>query len=315
MAYQEVLAPASAAAVIDAIRSFAAANGWTVERNNLVGSLRTLTLSRAGLDYVHIYNPTTAELRILGSIDYASGTAPEATTRRSKFSAVNMSGIGPYTKMFMFAGATPSPYLHVVIELATAGVYRHISFGMIEKWEAFTGGTYTAASNWNSSGSSQAPGYNGNNHALFGRDNTSSGSTQGDSVRCDFAADSRTDAWFSITNNQGELSAAAGIISNQTDLTAIVNNCDENVFSNRSILHPTDLKINRVGNYWSRIGRFPNVRFCSIFKYTPADEITIGSDIWKIFPMCRKFTPNLNTAFPVYDAHSNYYAYAYKKEA
>lgn len=315
MAYQEVLAPATAAAVIDAIRSFAAANGWTVERNTLVGSNRTLTLSRAGLNYIHIYNVDTLNIYMRGSIDYDSGTSPDATTRRSKYAQMNLITAGPFTKMFLFADATPTPHIHVVLEIGTAGIYRHLSFGMIEKWEAFTGGTYCAASFWNPTGSSASLGYNGQNHALFGRDVDHSTSERGDSVRCDFAADARTDAWFKTSYDQGVLSAATGIRAAQVELTALVNNCDENSFSNRTILHPTDLMINRVGNYWSRIGRFPNVRFCNIKKYTPADEFTIGSDTWKIFPMCRKWTSQLNTAFPVYDAHSDYYAYAYKKVA
>ena len=69
--------------------------------------------------------------------------------------------------------------------------------------------------------------------------------------------------------------------------------------------------VNRVGDYWSRIGRFPNVRFCSTAKFAPGDEVTIGSDAWKVFPMVRKFT--LTLAGESNPAHSTNFAYAYKK--
>lgn len=313
MAYQEVLAPATAELIIDAIRSFAAANGWTVSRNDLVGSLRTLTLKHASSDYIHIWNEDADNLLICGSIGYNAALPPLSNPNASKPGTSNV-GEGPYTKLFLFADTTPTPYVHVVIETATAGVYRHLSFGMLEEIEAFTGGTYFDASWWSESGSPPAPGYYNTNHAMFGYDVQTWGTTYQCGFRCDFAADSRTNQWFHIGAgaSSSDPSAWAGIAPD-SGISAVVEQCDENEMSNRSVFHPTDVKVNRVGGYYSRVGSHPNVRVANIKKYTPGDEITIGSDVWKIFPFCRKWTPQLNVNSPVYDQHSDYFAYAYKK--
>ncbi len=312
MAYQEILAPASPAAIIDAIATFAQANGWTVERNTLAGSNRTLTLKRPETDYIHVYNLNTTEIRALGSIDYSAARTPEQTTRRSRPAVANI-GSGPYTKVYLFADSSPSPYIYAVIETGTAGVYRQIAFGLVDKIEPFTGGTFIDASWWYGSGHSPAPSYQSGNHALFGYDLYGAVSDEGGSIRCDFAADNRVDQWFGIGSGEASGTGAFCEIRPNDHLSALVAEADDNNFSNRSILHPIGAMVNRVGGYYSRIGSFPNIRFCSIRKYNPADEITIGSDIWKIFPMCRKWNANLKTSWPDYEAHSDYFAYAFKK--
>lgn len=313
MAYQEVPAPASAELIIDAIRSFAAANGWAVSRNDLAGGLRTLTLKHASSDHVHVYNTDAESINILGSIGYNGALPPADNPNASKPGVCNVGG-GPYTKLFMFADSDPTPYVHVVIETATAGVYRYISFGVLEKVEAFTGGTFYDASYWNWSGSPSSMGYNSRNHALFGYDAWWQGTGFGTGFRCDFAADSRANQWFYIGGgyNVNEPYAWAGIAPD-SGIVQVAQQCDENAMSNRSVFHPTDAKVNRVGGYYSRVGSHPNVRIANIKKYTPGDEITIGSEVWKIFPMCRKWSPQLDVSSPAYEAHSDYYAYAFKK--
>ena len=68
MAYSEQTA-ASPEDVISKIAAFALTNGWTVDRNDLVGSNRTLTL-RNGTDYIHIYNVDTTNVYISASVGY-----------------------------------------------------------------------------------------------------------------------------------------------------------------------------------------------------------------------------------------------------
>lgn len=326
MAYQEIIAPATPAAVIDAIRAFAEANGWTVNRNTLSGNNRTVTLKRGEVDYVHIYNLDLNNIYIRGSIDYASGSTPDATTRRGPRAVVNV-GAGPYTRLFLFADNTPSPYVHIVIEANMAGNYWHASFGALDKFENFTGGLYYDGTSWTAPGttsnspwtynSAQYPLFAGN-YSTYQTPTTTTSPVGG--IRCDFAADSRTDAWFQFTDDTSadtDLSIRTGIHSSRPGSSTVdgklgylVESCDGNVFSNRSILHRIMAQVRRIGGYWSPIGTFPDVRFCSVAKFTDAQEITIGSDVWKIFPMLRKGS----VGAPLYERYSQNFGYAYRKK-
>lgn len=349
MAYQESVSPASPAAVIDAIRAFAEANGWTVMRNNLVGNNRTVTLKRPETDYVHIYNLNLLEFHLRMSIAYAAGTAPDAMADRSQRATVSCRG-GPYTKLFMFASATPSAHVHAVLEGNTAGEYYHFSFGMVDKIDAWTGGTYVDGTYWYNQNSPSMPvhHYSGAyTHALFGNDwgsSTNPVAADGPTyvaggVRVDIPADSRANAWagfapvapsniaantsvypvYSGINQSGQ--TPTGSIPPQVGATAIdchlpvfARYCDDNAFSNRAVFHPIELSVGRIGGYASPIGRAPNVRFCSIQKFTDTQEITIGSDVWKVFPMLKRGLGGGNgTALTPYLNGSMDLGYAYLK--
>lgn len=338
MAYQEIVAPAAPQNVVDALRVFAEANGWTVMRNTLVGNNRTVTLKRPETDYVHIYNSTTDNIRLRGSIDYDGGIAPDATAGRSGRAESNI-GTGPYVKLYMFAGAAPSAHVYFVVESAAGATYYHGAFGMVEKLDAWTGGTFIDCSFW-PLGPTNANVFRYENggastvHALFGTDfrtnATPADLTGVGGVRCDIPEDSRVNTWAGFTRVNGGLhngvtslvdfavcsgvnySYGADALSAQpSNLTYGAFYNDDNVFSNRSVFRPIELAVVRIGGYLSPIGRAPNVRFCNISKFTDTQEITIGSDVWKVFPMVRRGTGAL--APPNHTAGSENFGYAYKK--
>lgn len=347
MAYQEVVAPATPAAVIDAIRAFAEANGWTVMRNNLAGNNRTVTLKRPETDYVHIYNLDLNNIYLRMSIAYAAGTAPDAMADRSQRAWCNVLA-GPYTRLFLFADTTPSAHVHFTLESNTAGRYFHGSFGMVEKLDAFTGGTYVDGTYWLASSTSPIHYYSGSStHALFGNDHTpntsptsASASYVSGGMRCDIPADSRANAWagfssqaFNATTaadttfpmNSGVSPAGAPAAANPSanaassvgnPLTTLVKYSDDNAFSNRSVFHPIELGVGRLGGYGSPVGRAPKIRLCNISKFTDGQEITIGSDVWKIFPMHQRGVGGgAGSGANPYLPGSDTYGYAFLKTA
>jgi hypothetical protein len=136
-------------------------------------------------------------------------------------------------------------------------------------------------------------------------------------IRCDFSADSRTDAWFSF-GSQGSVTLAAQSGINcfgvgSTDVlegpTYLANECDNNLFSNRAIFHRIEIYVRRIGGYWSEIGSIPNLRLCNISKFSLGQEITVGSDTWKVFPMV---SPGAGVG-PGWPQTSGVLGYAYKK--
>lgn len=349
MAYQEVVTPATPAAVIDAIRAFAEANGWTVMRNNLVGNNRTVTLKRPETDYVHIYNLDLNNIYLRMSIAYAAGTAPDAMADRSQRAWCNVQA-GPYTKLFLFADSSPSAHVHCILEANTAGMYYHASFGMVDKLDAWTGGTYVDGTFWSNTWptSAQRIDYYSANYtsALFGNDHTSDTNPMSTAyttrvsggVRCDIPGDSRANTWagfsaqpFNSTTaadtafpmNTGVSAAGLPNAANPSTnaatsvgnpLTTLVQYSDDNAFSNRAVFHPIEFAVGRIGGYGSPVGRAPNIRLCNISKFTDGQEITIGSDVWKIFPMFKRGQGTF-TSPNIYTPGSGVYGYAYLKTA
>lgn len=345
MAYQEIIAPATPAAVIDAIRAFAEANGWTVLRNNLVGNNRTVTLKRPETDHVHIYNLDLLNVYMRMSIAYAAGTAPDSMADRSQRATCNVQA-GPYTKLYMFAGTSPTAHVYWILEGNSAGMYYHGAFGMTEKLDAWTGGTYVDGTYWSNTWptSTQRIDYYSNAYtsALFGNDHTTDTSPTSTSyatrvsggMRCDIPADSRANTWAGFSQQPLSSTSAAdtafpvntgisaagdpGAANPSTNSAAFVGNplttlvqfSDDNYFSNRSVFYPIEFTVGRVGGYGSPVGRPPNIRLCNISKFTDGQEITIGSDVWKIFPM---FKRGQGAGPSPYSPGSGQYGYAYLK--
>jgi hypothetical protein len=306
MAYQENTTAASPADLINVIATFAAANGWTVERNNLAGSNRTVTLKRAETDYIHLYNTATSALSVLGSVSYNSAVQPPSETLRGNPASCNVL-TGPYTRTYLFADDSPAPHIHAVIEI-TAGVFRTLSFGLLEKAGVYTGGTYYDATTWENTNSNSQT-WNTTSHACF-ESNTLNGS-----LRVDIPADSRSNAWtgladFTLFNGLGSA------ISNSTEnpprgfLTTLAYNRNLAPFSGNTILAPIANYVNRVGGLRSPVGVFPNVRYLRMDRYIPGEEISIGGDTWKVFPFVRQGNGPGGSGLAPYSAQ---HAYAFKK--
>jgi hypothetical protein len=305
MAYQEITTAANPADVINGIAVFAGANGWTVERNNLSGSNRTVTLKRAESDYVHLWNTNTSELRVIGSVDYAAGSTPDTQTNRGFEANANL-GAGPYTKVFLFADSAPAPHIHIVVEVS-AGIFRTISLGVLEKTGAYTGGTYYDATRWTVDVNGVS--WNSVQHACFEYNRGSVGFSG--SIRVDIPADSRTNAWANTTGYPF-YNGLAYAISDQPSglgaLTTLAYNRNQAPFSGNVLLAPIQNYVLRVGGLYSPIGTFPNVRYLRMDRFSPGEEITIGTDTWKIFPFVRQGV-SVASATP----YSAQHAYAFKK--
>ncbi len=304
MAYNDPTSIATAPDLIDLIVSFAGSNGWTVERNVLDVANRTATLRKPGVsDYVHLYNtdPTTVRMRI--SIGY-DDELPIASQPNVSGEAVCTLLAGPYPRAFMFASGDQ---VWVSVAIARSGEYRHLTFGVVDKMGTFEGGTYVDGSSW--PGSGWWANFN-NNHAPFL--SLGSGTTRGH-VRVDIPVDERENFFFSF-NASGNTRVVSDAGEDTSALAAaLVNRADRNAISGRSVLHTIPLYVARTGSetFFSPIGVVHDVRYCSIDKFEPEQEITIGSDTWKVFPVAAKRA--MTSAVGERPAASGNYAYAIRK--
>lgn len=309
MAYQETTGN-SPDDVIDKIATFAAAAGWTIATNSLVGSNRTLVMQKSG-DYIQIWNTDTSNIFITGYIGYVPGTAFNLQVGYAGNYAQTNLGTGPYANVFMFADDNPSEHVHVVIELA-GGVFRHLSFGMLDKLGTWTGGTYFDATIWSTSPSQEYL-WNGFSGVMFDYSRSNAGSRWG-AVRCDIPADSKTDAWAYFRNSQSYrlFTGLDSGGSNQSDgrgyLTTQFYNRNDPPFSGQVTLGTIAVYVIRTGGFWSPIGTVPNCRYLNMARYSPGQEPSVASDAWKVFPFCRKGTGSSGSG-----PFSNNHAFAFKK--
>lgn len=305
MAYQETtgLTPED---VINKIAAFSAANGWTVDTNTLVGSVRTLVLHKSG-DYIHIWNDASNNILISGSIGYVPGTAYNLQTGYAGNYSYSNLGAGPYTNVFMFADNSPSEHVYIAVELA-GGIFRHIAFGMADKLGTWTGGTFFDATYWRLDG--LGPNWNSFNRSLF---DWASGTGLYGGMRCDIAADGKTNAWalFHAGATYRAFTGLSGGQSNQPGGTGYMTtqfyNRNAAPFSGQITVGTIRADVLRTGGLYSPACTFPNIRYLTMERYAPGQEITIGSDVWKVFPMCRK---GVGSGLLQY---SDNHAYAYKK--
>ena len=304
MAYQENTTIASPDVLIDQLANFCAAAGWTVLRNDLLGDFRTLSLHKPGVtDYIHVYNVDGLNIRMRISVGYDGGTLPSAQPNVSGETRTFI-GAGAYPKAFLFAS---QDQVWVVVGIAASGEYRHFTFGRLEKAGAYTGGTYVDGQVWPGGGYSATW---VNNSWPFRREYNSSSNVG--RLRVDIPADSKENYFFDIGGNIGEASAY-GEAGEDGRAALLSENADDNAFSGRSILHAIPVFVGRTGSqlYFSPAGVVQDVRVCSLNKFEPEQEISIASDVWKVFPVAAKRP--MNSASGVQPAASGDAGFAIKK--
>lgn len=299
MAYQEVTGLATPEALIDAICDFVSANGWTVHRSDLASGLRTATVSKAGTtDYVHIYNPNATEVYMRVSVGYDGGLAPSANPNVQAFDSRTNGLVGPYSRVYFFMDEDEEA-VHIVVATSMADEYRHFCFGLLEKIGTYDGGTYAEGSYRSTTFLGDMDGIR--HHVPFygGASGVINNSApyQG-AVRADVTADARSNFyhWFGDGPPHATFGRArTGItvwsnVSSDGWLGLLAGGADRNLFSGRSIAHPIHVFVDRTGSttYRSPIGTVKNTRYCNLAKLAVGEEISIGADVWKVFPFFKR---------------------------
>lgn len=289
MAYVEHTAVATANDVVQRIVSFAETAGWTVERNDDSGANRIATLRKVGVtDYVHVYAISASTIAMRVSIGYDAGQSPAGQPDVSGEALMRLGGVGPYPRLFLFSEENS---VWAAVAIGRSGEYRHATFGLLDKVGVYTGGTYVDGTNWG----------NGNYWASFSGNrlpfqqntpNFPAGATG--RVRVDVPQDGRESFFFTTgaTGNGGVFSE----FGDDTDgrVSCQVLRADDNAFSGRSVFHPLSLYVGRTGTptYYSPIGAPRGVRLCSLAKFEPEQEVTIGTEVYKVFPCIGKRSMN-----------------------
>ena len=325
MAYATGTNPASCSAILQALATFCTSYGWTVDYNAAYsGTVWALSIHK-GSCYLNFVVPTgDGQIKAYGATGYSSGSAPSAQANTNAFAVITNPGQtssavnpGPYAAYHFFASSS-STYLHIVIEVTT-GVFAHMHAGALNSAGGAAPCIYLAASNWyryNSTGGgdsfASSPDGSGN-HKPFCSDYANNlGGQSNTQMYCTVDGTGR---WFAAYNGTSPARLASpgysGYGNPGWQRAAFLRS--PNTFNGVAPMIPIPFFAERaVGNIYSFVGDAPDIRFVNMKNNNAKDEITIGSDTWKLFPVISN-SPTINTGGAA--ASSYPYGLAFLKSA
>lgn len=245
---------------------------------------------------------------------------------------------GPFVEWFLFSGdgVSDPDYVHVVVQ--TGGeTYCHFSFGLLDnKGLTHSGCAYIQGHNavWFRNQSSLTDFSISFNRPSkqplgFAGSNPGAGFIQGSSTIQGYAPDGfpNNANWpstmFSHLSSAGKLTRLPLLVgadnpqgaffSPANSLLDPVVMAQASTWSGYTVLWGIPLIVYETistPNQYCYLGDFPNVRFLEMTGMVPQQELTIGTDVWKVFPVCRQ--ENWAT-FEGANPSTGQYAYAYKK--
>lgn len=297
-------------AVLQALATFAASAAWTIDQSAATGTGSVdwiLQMHNTVGSYIQMYAHEASGANQY-KIEVFGGTAIASSTTLTNQSTSCLCGLnaGPFTAYHFFAETTNSSYLHILVEIST-GLFGDIFCGQLNAVGGASPAIYIANSDWSYGGTFQSyydvgTGFNNNLPFHDGSVDQVCGATVDGTLR-----------WFvpfQTASAPGRMKMP--LYSSQGYLyDAIVRT--PNTFNEVTPLHPVHYFLERgTGGVFSYVGSVPDLRLLNIQNFAAKDEITIGSDTWKIFPLIQKSLPwNINNA----PASSGPYAVALLKSA
>jgi hypothetical protein len=288
--------------LLDKLRIFALANGWTVDysggRTNVGGGLQAgsnnaLMMNKDGL-YVGLYqdtssnstaNPTPRVAAYTYPGPWVSANGSDAQANKTTTTAANQLG-GPYTAYHFFTDPART-YLHAAIEVAP-GRFSHFHVGTLDKAGGGQAVAYNTGLRWDRTTSP----VNISNATLISHsipfDDYNVGISQASTAL-------RVDSDGLVPRNQvldysGSTEARGGFRNGSS--TALLRDMAINVaassLTGRAALLPLICSASRTGGFFSVVGSPFDLRYVSMDNLAPGQVITLGSDQWKCFPIVRK---------------------------
>lgn len=328
----------SSADLLDQLQTFLAAQGWTVVWRFQIaqGTWRWANVSKSGFfwnlyEFLSVFDsfncPSAFHLKLGFATAYNSGVDANAQTNDlGRFGYVT-DVVPPYTAYHFFEGTGASgPYCYIAVEI-TPGQYRHFGFGVLDKTGAgaWTGGDFFFGTVWTLfSTSGNQPGTidsypfddfgqgelsifgNGGIHASCYVRGTFPGSTAGwgavtTASSYGTGAKIRSGAIARVPYNSG------GVVGGSPSYSLM--RMGPVTGPNVTPLIRAHCFVDRGSQFSSYIGEPPNFRHVDMTLFNPGDEVTLGSETWKVFPIIRK---NLTTPSGT-AAASGKFGIAYRK--
>jgi hypothetical protein len=296
---------------LDKMLTFLTANGWTQDDWDTTNKELAFHITSPTAVYISMRwdaTATTGGISIHHALGYTGGNTPgnhpndsgngaksgtPITTQRR----LDRIGNGPFENHWFFTD--DSSYAHVVLEYAP-GLYRHMSFGKLEKVGSWTGGEYACGHVWDDSDSGIDAPADSRHHVPFDARNTNAynvGCTvHGESFPNEPDVDTK---WLVLWAGETSVSNDSDGNPRMQGIGGVRDGFLQNALG-RIRANPNNgyvplipiqcwYRVNFVTpDDWRLLGYAPDMRIVNIGNMEPGDEFTVGSDTWKVFPWVRK---------------------------
>jgi hypothetical protein len=290
--------------VLDALRVFAVANGWTQNRWQASGSGYELCLSKGSLyanlrsivnETVGFYALSRTGIVLNGSAGFDSGQAwnnqPGKCANTSN--AALLCGAIEFTSSntyHLFSASSPD-LIMLVVEISP-GTFTWIHFGNVIKCGSWNGGMIFGGRVWGDASVSGGVIYS---------DSVSPASGFGGDGRSSSYIHAEVDgslAWRNITGNTGPSPTGYKGYGNFSEIQSIGaahlgfagewTVATPNQLNGITPMIPAYVFAARPSNYRSPLGYIPHICYMRIDNYAPGETFSLGSEQWMAFPTISK---------------------------
>lgn len=305
MAYQNGIAT-TPNQLLDALRTFAVANGWTESRWGAITTGYQLSLTKNGI-HAHLHSATNESLRssletvtglfLTGStgfdaaLDWKNQTGKPQKTDGSVL-ACGLFNVSDSNAYHLFAASNPDMIM-LVVEVSP-GVFHQLAFGALTQYAAATsgGGAFVTGSFGVDDYVYDYPGFTDmimtypyDRHVGFPFNDGKSGGS-GAMVLVEVDAATR---WFSVCKESPDtgIRCKALFESGVDGYGSLAYPWWKNIpntINGVTPMIPFYLSVERPGGYFSPFGYAPHLRYLNMTHYQPGDRFTIGTDEWMVFP-------------------------------
>lgn len=303
MAYQTGSA-SSPTQLLDALRVFAIANGWTELRWGALGNGYQLSLSKNGL-YCHLRSGVNEALRsgyaaVTGIFLSAStGFDGAQPWNNQPGTIVNTSGLVEACGLYEVSAsntyhlfAASGPDMILLAAEVSPGVFHHLAFGELTRYGNYAGGVFVTGA---FGSDAYTYSYNGFTDYVFGypydrhgglpfNDYKGYGQTY---VRGSVDA---VEAWYAVcqssplTGKRAKGIWEAGTGTPSGSLARFWWDRSPNTLNGITPMLPFHVCVERPSGYFSPFGVTPHLRYLNLANYQPAEQFALGTEQWAVFP-------------------------------
>lgn len=302
--------------VLTKLRDFAAAQGWTVNRDVAAGSGRELCLSKdAAYFNLRSYQNENVTINgsgsagrygiaINGSDGYDGGSnwdrQPGYPLRRSSSGGDQGHAnlplpiyFGPFPSYHLFAPDSKTVYLELEV---ASNIFQRLGFGSLDLFNpsAPGGGRFFYATGGGHPSTSTGYGWLGSeiDNTSFaleevpfrGADINTTNDQCGSFLRAAFDSfDNWCGSGLTSTRSYQPQSCQGGGCHDK-----VLRDYSPNPLNGVGILLPNIVSVVRGNEYLNPVGIVPGMRYMDMTLYQPGEEFSLGTDVWKVFPWYQK---------------------------